>query len=196
MPDIITENPLPALDTVTGRIFAGPLIGVMTSPINSPSDFLNQFWQAYPQGTPVVNGKVFESLVTVLLTRMNLKPLFVQANIAFVPNVIFDLVLFSEEHGPIVLSIKTSLRERYKQADLEGMVLRNVHRKARTYLITANEQEAENVNQKIREGDVLGIQEVVYAFGKSMDDLILFLRQLTLSMPGTKEIMTAPKIIK
>ena len=77
----------------------------------------------------------------------------------FVPNINFDFLLYSREYGPVVLSAKTSLRERYKQADLEGMMLRQVHRNAKTYLITLNSDEAKSVNSKISNGQVLGIEE-------------------------------------
>jgi len=40
------------------------------------------------------------------------------------------------------LTIKTSLRERYKQADLEGLALKQVYRKSKTYLITLSGQES------------------------------------------------------
>jgi hypothetical protein len=142
-----------------------------------------------------VNGNVFEVLISVLLYRQGLKPLYQQATIAFVPNVIFDLVLYTKEYGPVVLSIKTSLRERYKQVDLEGTVLRNVHRRARTYLITANKNEAASVNRKITGFDVQGIEKVVYAFGKDMDELVVFLMQLQLVQPGTQDILTAGRTL-
>ena len=74
----------------------------------------------------------------------------------FIPNIEFDFVAYSKEIGPIVLSAKTSLRERYKQADLEGMMMRQVHRRAKSYLLTLDKDEAMNVNSKIQEGKVLG----------------------------------------
>ena len=89
--------------------------------------------------------------------------------------------------------MKTSLRERYKQVDLEGTVLPNVHRRARTYLITASQSEANAVNQKIESFDVQGIERVVYAFGKDMDDLVLLLKQMEITEPGTKDILKAGK---
>lgn len=190
-----TTDPLSVLGKETKAVFNGPLKLMMTARIGLPSNFLKRFWSRYPQGQPGLNGNVFEAIIAVLLFRQNLTPLYVGAHIAFVPNVIFDSVLYTKEYGPIVLSMKTSLRERYKQADLEGMALRNVHRKAKTYLITANAEEAKRVNKKIRDGDVLGIEQVVFAFGRDMDNLIIFLQGLTLQLPGTKDIMTAPKII-
>lgn len=67
-----------------------------------------------------------------------------------------------DSNFPIVLSIKTSLRERYKQADLEGLALKQVHRRAKSYLITLSE-EGNSINQKIKKGDILGLDECFIA---------------------------------
>jgi hypothetical protein len=77
------------------------------------------------------------------------------AEVQFVPNAKFDLMFYTHEIGPILLSAKTSLRERYKQADLEAMALRAVYRRSKTFLVTLNEQEARNVQAKIHSGDIL-----------------------------------------
>lgn len=184
-----TGSILPSPNTVTGRVFVQHLDGVLTDKIGKSSTFLKKFWDRYPQGQAVVNGNVFEHLVSVLLYRQNIKPLYQQVSIAFVPNVIFDLAIYTEKHGPVILSLKTSLRERYKQVDLEGTVLKNVHRRARTFLITADQEEARNVNRKIKSYDVQGIEKVIYAFGKDMDDLVFELRDLKMKEPGTADIL-------
>lgn len=190
---LITSNPLFGPSTETGKVFATTLRGANSTNINKGSDFLKKYWDRYEKQhqkrSAVLNGNVFETLVAILLQKKNLTPLFHQAHITFVPNVKFDLVVYSKEFGPIVLSIKTSLRERYKQVDLEGWILKQVHRQARTYLITADEKAATKVNTKIKKGEVMGIEEVVYAFGKEMDELVLTLGQLTLKKPGTADIM-------
>lgn len=189
MSETSTESILPSLNTVTGRIFAQHLDGVLTDKIGKSSTFLKKFWDRYPKGQAVVNGNVFEHLVSVLLYRQNIRPLYQQVSIAFVPNVIFDLAVYTEKHGPVVLSLKTSLRERYKQVDLEDTVLKNVHRRARTFLITAELEEARNVNRKIDSHEVQGIEKVIYAFGKDMDDLVFELRDLKMTEPGTADIL-------
>lgn len=79
------------------------------------------------------------------------------AKVAFVPNVIYDLMFYTSERGPICWSVKTSLRERYKQADLEAIALKYVHRKALSYLITLEENEAKSVKAKIKSGALLGL---------------------------------------
>ena len=191
-------NPLFGPSTATGKVFANRLKRANSTRIGKSSAFFMQkFWKLYNQGQTqnAVNGYVFETLLAILLEQQNLVPLYHQAHIAFVPNVRFDLVLYSEEFGPIVLSAKTSLRERYKQVDLEGWVLRQVHRQAKTYLITVDEKYSSTVNKKIARGEVMAIERVVYALGQDMDDLIFELRQLNLKKPGTADIMTAKTIL-
>ena len=83
----------------------------------------------------------------------------------------FDIVLYHERH-PIILSVKTSLRERYKQADLEGLALKQVYRSAKQYLITLSETEAQNTQKKIESGDISGIEKVIIATNPEYDDLL------------------------
>lgn len=119
-----------------------------------------------------------------------------EAKIAFVPNVSFDFVLYSRESGPIVLSAKTSLRERYKQADLEAFVLKNVHRKSQTILITNNYDEAKSIDKKISSSDVMGIDRVVVATDKGFSKIIKGLKEYTFITPENIEIITSSRIIK
>lgn len=163
-----------------------------------PSDYINTVWNNYLTHTPHnkdLNGKIFEYLLISLLINQGLTPIYIQAKVAFVPNVDFDLLLYTKEK-PIVLSAKTSLRERYKQADLEAIALKYVHRKAESYLLTLNEAEAASVNQKIKEGGVIGIDDVILANATRVDDFIHYLKSLQLEESGSIEIITASSVIK
>jgi len=98
-----------------------------------PSHYVSQYWNAFQkqaEDNNNLNGKIFEYILATLCVRENISPLFLNAKVAFVPNVIYDLMFYTLAHGPICISAKTSLRERYKQADLEAFALKNVHRKA------------------------------------------------------------------
>ena len=195
MTTLVGTNPLFKQSTKTGEVFATSLRQANAAQIAKASSFLKKYWGLYPQGTASLNGNVFETLVAIAMRKKGLIPLYHQAHIAFVPNVKFDLVIYSEEFGPIVLSVKTSLRERYKQVDLEGWVLKQVHRQARTYLITADKPNVSLINNKITNGEVMGIEKVVYALDGDIDNLIFELSQLTLIKPGTEDIMTAKTIL-
>ncbi|MFN8358231.1 MAG: hypothetical protein U0Y10_27455 [Spirosomataceae bacterium] len=117
------------------------------------------------------------------------------AKVAFVPNVIYDLMFYTAERGPICISAKTSLRERYKQADLEAIALKYVHRKALSYLVTLEEREAKGVKQKIKTGDVIGLDNVVVATNSEFDDLINELKEFQFSEPPIVKVIESNQII-
>ncbi|MCE8162967.1 MAG: hypothetical protein I3273_00595 [Candidatus Moeniiplasma glomeromycotorum] len=101
--------------------------------INSPSQFIKLSWEKVLNNdlTRNDNGAIFEYLVAVCLYTKRVVPFYLQAKVSFVPNATYDIILYAAEGYPITLSIKTSLRERYKQADLEGLALKSVHRRAK-----------------------------------------------------------------
>lgn len=163
----------------------------------SPSNYVSHVWNLYEASginERDINGKVFEYILISLLINENILPIYVQAKVAFVPNVDFDLLLYSREK-PIVLSAKTSLRERYKQADLEAIALKYVHRKAESFLLTLNVKEAVSVNEKIRTGGVIGINNVVIATDSAIDNFISYLHTLTFEEAGSIDIITASSIV-
>jgi len=170
---------------------------ILTIKYTSESDLMKDLWARY-ESEPFsnsLNGSVFEGLLATIFHRSNISPIYVQANVSFVPNVDFDFIGYSKEYGPVSLSAKTSLRERYKQADLEGMMLRQVHRKARSFLITLDIPTARNTNRKIDTGQVLGLEEVVIATNSSFDKLIKTLKSLEFYQPEKMDVIKAKRII-
>ena len=160
---------------------------------------MKEMWSRYLVGrtkNPGLNGYVFEGLLAVLFYRLGISPIFLQAKMGFIPNVEFDFVAYSKEIGPIVLSAKTSLRERYKQADLEGMMMRQVHRRAKSYLLTLDKDEAMNVNSKIQEGKVLGIDHVYVASEPEFDDLVEELKSYSFVEPPAEPVVESSRVIR
>lgn len=166
---------------------------------DKPSDYINKYWNAYhniKERNANLNGKVFEYIITTLLYREKLLPVYIQAQVAFVPNVDFDALLYSKEVGPIALSMKTSLRERYKQADLEAIALKYVHRKAKSYLLTMEKDEANNVKQKIKSGDIIGLDKIILCSGEDIDNLINDLKNYEYIIAGSVDIIKSTQIVK
>ena len=97
-----------------------------------------------------------------------------------VPNADFDIVLYDPKR-PAVLTMQVSLRERYKQADLECLVLRNVYRRAEIYLITLSAKEAPGISKKIESGDISGLNKCVLAETEEYSALLQELSQHTFS---------------
>lgn len=164
----------------------------------TPSEYVSKFWEIYkkkPANNANLNGKIFEYVLATLCIRENILPLYLSAKVAFVPNVIYDLMFYTAERGPICWSVKTSLRERYKQADLEAIALKYVHRKALSYLITLEEREAKGVKNKIKTGDVIGLDDVIVATKPEFDELILELKEYQFSEPPTVNVIESNQII-
>jgi hypothetical protein len=165
----------------------------------APMDYVKYCWDKYMSSnvpkSNSLNGVVFELIISSLLIKEHIMPLYLQAQVAFVPNVNYDAVVYSSEHGPISLSLKTSLRERYKQADLEAVALKYVHRKAECYLLTIDPNEARSVKEKITNGAVLGLNGAILATSNEMNDLVNRLKSTPLIDPGSIDILTASTII-
>ena len=163
-----------------------------------PSDYIQKYWNAFKnhsESNNNLNGKVFEYILATLCVREGILPIYMSAKVAFVPNVIYDLMFYTTERGPICWSVKTSLRERYKQADLESIALKYVHRKALSYLITLDEKEAKGVKNKIVSGDVIGLDNVIVATNPEFDELILELKEFVFSEPPTVKVIESNQII-
>lgn len=177
------------------KIFDEIYSDILTATYDSESEFMKEFWSRYTPDKVSLNGAVFEGLLATILYRSGIVPLFVQAKLSFVPNVDFDFVAYCKECGPVTMSAKTSLRERYKQADLEGMMLRQVHRRAKSYLITLNEREAAVNNAKIQTGLILGLDKIVVATQPAFDELIKELKALTYYKPQKIDVLKSTRII-
>lgn len=147
------------------------------------SGFIAESWEKLTGDQTLENGvrgKYFEYLVAVTLYLEGVAPFYTYANLPLVPNVEFDLIMYSEGKGPIALSIKTSLRERYKQADLEALALKTVFRRAESYLITLNEKESITQQRKLEAGDLYALDKIVLATSKDFDQLVADLKTVEL----------------
>jgi len=191
-------------DTLAGTIFEELFPSFMLVDYTAPCEYVQIYWDAYleirEQRLTIgqisgVNGKIFEYILATLLIREQIYPIFMSAHVAFVPNVSYDIMLYSTDRGPICLSAKTSFRERYKQADLEAIALKYVHRRSLSYLITLSEHDAQSVNEKQRLGSVIGLDSAVYALDKDFDTLIDSLKRYNFTDSPTIEVIVANQIV-
>lgn len=186
-------------DTKAAELFESLLGDFRLIKYDSPHEYVNLYWNKYlslNEKNANLNGKVFEYIITTLLYNENLLPMYIQAQVAFVPNVDFDALLYSREVGPIALSMKTSLRERYKQADLEAIALKYVHRKAKAFLLTMEENEAVNAKNKIVSGDIIGLDAIVVCSGKDIDEMITYLKNsYQYTIAGSVDIIKSFQIV-
>lgn len=171
-----------------------------TIPKMKPSEYVADCWSKYmasPDQNNSLNGNIFEAIIATVLYREKIQPFYRQAQLTYVPNVRFDVVLNKKNDDRIiVLSLKTSCRERYKQADLEGMALRNVHRTAECYLITRNAAEAKTVKNKIKKQEVMFINDVIVAESPEFDDFIEKLKGFKYKEATSVPVLSEGEMVK
>ena len=153
-------------------------------PFTTPKDYVKQYWDAYQalgaQGNSV-NGNIFEYIIETLLIRSGVLPFYTQARMSFVPAIEFDIILYSEDANgsiPYLLSLKTSFRERWKQADLEAEALKNVHRRAKCYLLTITPKDAQDVKNRISTGEAVAIDDAIDCTSDDINTLITNLQAI------------------
>ena len=180
MPALV-ENGLIKTEGEISRLFESVTQGKSFCEVeyNKPHEYIEFYWDKYQNSkrkNNSIGGGFFEFIIYTLLYREGILPFYTQAKVAFVPNIEFDTILYSKER-PICLSLKTSLRERYKQADLEAIALKYVHRKAQSYLLTLDSKEAKATKEKIPTGNLIGLDDVIDCNTSQIDELIIFLKK-------------------
>lgn len=127
-----------------------------------------------------LSGAWLEFSVLVALHDRKFVPTYYQVEIDGVADSIFDVLIWSKEYGPIVLSCKTSLRERYKQADLEAVALRKMFPKSKSFLITldSDKQHVARCRSKIANKEIEALDAIYDE--TNLDELFGWLAQQTI----------------
>ncbi|WP_017193223.1 hypothetical protein, partial [Italian clover phyllody phytoplasma] len=120
------------------------------------------------QSQKVIRGKINEYLILLYLNNKGITHLYPQVNLFFIPDIKFDLVLFTENKRIIAFNFKTCLRERYKQAMAEAQQLKKLDTRFEFYLLTNNEPETQRLNHKINQG----INQVINLFSNSANNFL------------------------
>jgi hypothetical protein len=186
----------------TGRIFEELVPDFFHVPglsSDNPAAYISTCWSEYQRAHPSedvgTNGKFFELCIATLLVREDILPMYLQAQVAFVPNIEYDFILYAADRGPICISTKTTLRERYKQADLEAVALKYVHRRAESFLVNLSEDENRNLQKKIGQGGLIGLDDSFYALGDEFNRFIQRLKKRTLIIAPEVKVVTSQAII-
>lgn len=164
---------------------------------DTPHNYIEICWSKYVKCrdySPKINQSMFRFIFYTLLYREGIRPFYTQAKVAFVPNIEFDTILYSKER-PVCLSLKTSLRERYKQADLEAIALKYVHRKAQSFLLTLDPKEAKSTKAKIPNGQLIGLDDVIDCNTEQIDDLIANLKSYSFCESTKIDVVTGNLVI-
>ena len=164
----------------------------MSQPARVASEYVLDIWRKYEAlniNNANTNGAIFEYIIASLLIREQILPFYTQAKAAFVPNVIYDFLIYCQ-NMPIAISAKTSLRERYKQADLEGIALKYVHRKAKSYLLTLSTREANTLKEKIKDGQIIGIDKIIDINTDDINELVAYIKTFKPQVAGSVQIIS------
>ncbi|WAN63488.1 hypothetical protein RS022_06530 [Candidatus Phytoplasma rubi] len=124
------------------------------------------------QSQKVIRGKINEYLILLYFQNQGIIHLYPQAYLFFIPDIKFDLVLFTKNKRIIAFNFKTCLRDRYKQAMVEGQQLKKLDTRFEFYLLTNNEPETQRLNHKINQGKVQGINQVINLFSNSANNFL------------------------
>src|SRR4051812_35858142 len=89
---------------------------IYAEPELKPSEFMSKWWGKYKANYTDdrnVNGAVLEDLIAISLVRSGISPIYPQATVTYLPGVKYDCIVYTTEAGPISISAKASLRERW-----------------------------------------------------------------------------------
>jgi len=73
----------------------------------SPSKYVEELMkriELHPEFTRDTRGRAFELVIACALIREEVLPFYFQAEVMFVPLANFDLLIFTKELGPVILS--------------------------------------------------------------------------------------------
>ncbi len=119
------------------------------------------------------NGSIFECLILEALLIHGIQPAYYQANLLNIPGVKYDIVLHNLRR-PVVISCKTSFRERIKQAYYEGLMFKNIHREGLSYVVTMDAKEGRREQRKVDRKEAQGADQIItVAPGNSTFDELL-----------------------
>ncbi|RJQ25456.1 hypothetical protein C4577_05540 [Candidatus Parcubacteria bacterium] len=160
------------------------------------SKFIKKYWNQYQKkftSNQNINGKVFENLIATTLIREKIMPFYMQAKVAFIPYVSYDFIIYTCDIGPISLSIKTSLRERWKQADLEAVALKYIHRKSKSFVVTLDTNAVRR--RRVDPSQALGIDDYVLADMEEFDEMLKSIKSHQLGLSPKVEVVSSSIII-
>ena len=95
------------------------------------------------------NGQAFSIIITYLISREGIEIYAMDEEIG-VPFVKPDIVLKKRDQQMIFLSLKTSLRERWKQADWEAIKFKRKYKNTLCYLLSNNFSEVKNIKKYLQ----------------------------------------------
>ncbi|MBP5835892.1 hypothetical protein [Candidatus Phytoplasma meliae] len=124
------------------------------------------------QSQKVIRGKINEYLILLYFHHKGITNLYPQSYLFFIPDIKFNLVLFTKKKRIIAFNFKTCLRERYNQSIIEAQQLKKLDTRFEFYLLTNDAIESERLNHKIKNGKVQHINQVINCFSEESNNFM------------------------
>ena len=119
-----------------------------------------------------INGQAFEFIFGLILDHENIVINSYNDEIPNIPLVKPDYIV-NKNSNNIFISLKVSVRERWKQAEWESLKYKKYYSNAKCYLLMNHKKECSSLKKKL---PLLDIDDIFYAGSKDINDLILKLK--------------------
>lgn len=131
------------------------------------SRFMSAFWEeANSQGQ--TSGALFELLVACCFYDARVGTFYRHATLQDSPKVESDLLVWTREGTPWCIQMTSTLRERYKLADLQAFRVKASYHNAAFFLLTMDQFDTSKRSRK----DFESLDELVYCGSAAFDFLI------------------------
>jgi hypothetical protein len=108
-----------------------------------------------------LNGDLFEGLFASAMLGAGLGSFIMSAEYSVLPYSKVDMVVYTQKAGPIMLSLKSSLRERWKQSDLEFHVAKQFNPGIIAAIATMDSDGIRQPTSLLNDGQLLGLDRVI-----------------------------------
>lgn len=160
------------------QVFLEIYSNILNSRPDTASEFFRKnwsIWESYAEGRTINNsnpGAVFEKLFEIYCYLLNYEIIAKDESFGEVPLVKPDFVLKNKDGEYLFLSLKTSLRERWKQADWEAIYFKEYYPTTLCILITFHEREERSLQSKIKENLLKGLDDSCLATSNKFDQIL------------------------
>ena len=141
----------------------------------TPHETLGAIWDAYSTLSTMSNnknGRMFEFAICETMVQFGVGPLYFQSTFYGLPHDKYDIAAWTQDGHPIIVSCKTSLRERWKQAELEGRILKLRYIGAESYLVMLDRVGGTRIRNRVNSGEANGLDRIYLADNPEYDDFV------------------------
>jgi hypothetical protein len=162
----------------------------LQQPLDSlASRFVEQVWRYTNERWKLVGGSagdVAEILIALSFVRSGIRPFIMVGESSVIPTHTVDFWVETKEHGPIVVSSNTVVKERWKHENLAAYVLKTAVSGAGWYVVTMQSNDARGVSRKIDDLTAKYLDGAACARDTDFDELLQRLSSSTCVSPSTE----------